>query len=378
MTSPDLLLADFAPALVQAGQPVELAWFGCDLRTGAIVEELPALKLTQPLSKKLGTYTTCTASLTLAGAPRGWEEATTGGQSMLVAVDTATDIPIWPGIVSTRAGGSAASASLGLVTPERYFDSRYTGDIAMVQQDQAAVMAAALNSAFTDGPCFVLDSVATGTLMSYSVADSDDRTDLSAAQELMAMQGGPEVTVDVAWADASHTGFVLPVRIRSAIGAQSSTPEGTFDFPGSVSDYTLSESYEAGRGANVILARGEGEGSSRLSSSAYTAADLIASGWCRWVYRYTPAQGVTDPALLNAQAAAALSLMKLGSQVWSLEATASRAPRIGRDWGLGDSVRLAVESSPRHPRGADVVARAWSWQLDPGADKIVPILVEED
>ncbi|MFJ2631052.1 hypothetical protein ACIO6U_03685 [Streptomyces sp. NPDC087422] len=376
MTS-DLLAADLAPDFGPTADPVELAWYGCDLKSGGIIEELPAVTPTQPLGRKLGTVTTGAASLALAGAPRGWEEATTDGLCMLVAVDTATDTPVWPGIILTRAGGSADTVDLQMVTPEAYFDRRYTGDIAMVGQDQATVMAAVMASAFTDGPCFVLDSVATGVQMGYSVADSDDRTCLSAAQELMAMQGGPEMTVDVAW-NTEHNGFVLPVRIRAAIGTQTQTPEGTFDFPGAVSNYVLAESYEQGKGSNVIVARGEGEGTSRLSSSPYSAVDLIAAGWCRWTYRYTPAQGVTDPAQLNAHAASSLALMRLGSQVWSLEATASRAPRIGRDFVLGDSVRLAVEHSPRHPRGADVVARCWSWQLDPGADTITPILVQED
>jgi hypothetical protein len=371
------LLADLAGPPTVGAQPVELAWYGCDFKSGGIIAELPALTPSQPLSRKLGTYTTSAASLPLAGAATGWDEATTPGLCMLVAVDTLTNTPIWSGVVSTRTGGSADTVDLQLVTPERYLDSRYTGDVVMVQQDQASVMAAVFNSSFTDGPCFVLDAPPIGTLMDYTVADTDDKTDLSAAQELMAMAGGPEFSIDVAW-NAAHNGFVLPLRVRAAIGTQTSMPEGTFDFPGAVSSYSLTESYEQGKGANVIIARGEGEGTSRLTSAAYSAADLIAAGWCRWVYRYTPAQGVTDPAQLNSHAAAALALMKLGSQVWTLQSTASRAPRLGRDWQLGDTVKLAVERSPRHPPGTEVVARAWSWQLDPAADTLTPILVQED
>jgi hypothetical protein len=151
-----------------------------------------------------------------------------------------------------------------------------------------------------------------------------------------------------------------------------------FDFPGCVATYTLSESYEQGKGATVVLARGEGEGTSRLTSTPHVATALIAAGWPRWEYRYTPATGVTDPDQLNAHAAKSLALMQQGAQVWSIEAVASKAPRLGPDWGLGDSVRLAVSTSPRHPRGADVVARCWAWELDPGADRIRPILVEDD
>jgi hypothetical protein len=343
MTS-DLITLDAADTAGSAAEPYKLTWYACDLASGGIIEELPALSLAQPLSRKLGTYTTVTAALTLAGAPPGWSEATSPGLCMLVAVDTAEDTPLWPGIVLTRAGGSATTVDLGLVTPEAYLDRRFTGDIALIQQDQAVVMTAVMSTSFTDGPCFVMDAPATGVLADYAVADSDDRTVLSAAQELMGAEGGPEFTIDVEWADAAHTGFVLPIRVRSAIGSQAVEPEATLDFPGAVSDYSLAESYEAGKGGNVIVARGEGEGSSRLSSSAYVATDLIANGWARWVYRYTPASGMTDPGQLNAHAAQALALMKTGAQVWTVEATASRAPRT----------------------------------LDATGDKIVPILVEED
>ena len=86
---------------------------------------------------------------------------------------------------------------------------------------------------------------------------------------------------------------------------------------------------------------------------------------------------MTDPDQLNAHAAQSLTLMQQGARVWSIEAIASRAPRLGWDWALGDTVRMAVERSPRHPQGADMVARCWSWELDPGADRVRPILVEE-
>lgn len=357
--------------------PYQIAWYGCDLKSGDIIEDLRSLTPGGALSRRLGAHTTLSATLGLPGAPADWAAATDQGRTMLVAVDTATDTPIWAGIVLTRTGGSAQTVDIQLVTPEAYLDRRYTGNATLVQQDQAAVCAAVLGPALTDGPPFQLDAPSTGVLMDYAVTDGDDRTALSALQELMGAEGGPEWTVDVAWA-ADHGGFVLPIRVRPTIGTQSTQPEGVFDFPGCVTSYSLSESYEAGKGATVVQARGEGEGEGRVSSAAYVADALISGGWPRWVYRFTPAAGQTDPAQLNAHASKALALMQTGARVWSVEAAASASPRVGRDWALGDTVRIAVAASPRHPDGADVVARAWSWELEPGADKIRPILVEED
>jgi len=231
--------------------------------------------------------------------------------------------------------------------------------------------------ALTQGPPFIIDSVATGVTMDYLSDDGDDKTILSCLTEVMGLDGGPEWTIDVVW-NAGRNGFQFPIRIRSQIGTQSANPEAVFDYPGCVSEYVLAESYERDKGATRVLARGEGEGSSRLTSTAHDATALLANGWPLWEYRYTPATGVTDPDQLDAHAAKSIGLMAQGGQVWTMKADASQAPRLGSVWGLGDSVRLSVERSRRHPSGTEVVARCWAWELEPGTDEVRPILVEED
>jgi hypothetical protein len=355
--------------------PFQVAWYGCDLRTGGIIEDLPSLKPTGALGRKLGDSTTLQFELTLAGAASNWAEATTPGATMLVAVDTATDTPIWAGATLPREGGSASTVALGAVTLEGYLDARYPGTQILVGQDQAAVVSALATPALTGGPPLVIDAPSTGVIMDYLVQDGDDKTILSCLKEVMALDGGPEWTIDVVW-NAAHSGFQLPLRARPKIGVQGATAV-TFDFPGCVARYSLAESYETGKGATVVTARGEGEGSSRLTSSPHEATALLAAGWPRWEYRYTPATGLTDPDQLESHAAQSSSLMATGAQVWSVEAVASTSPRLGRDWMLGDSIHLAVETSPRHPQGTDMVARCWAWELDPDADRIRPILVED-
>lgn len=355
----------------------QLAWYGCDLRSGGIVEDLRSLKATGTLSRKLGDIATLQLELSLPGAPTDWEAATAPGRSVFVAVDTATDTPIWAGVALPRDGGSGQTVQLGAATIEHYLDSRFPGTQTLIDADQATVITTLVTPALTDGPPIVIDAPATGTVMDYLTDDGDDKSILSCLKEVMGLEGGPEWTIDVTW-NASHNGFQFPLRVRPAIGTQTASPEAVFDFPGCVSTYTLSESYEQGKGATRVIARGEGEGTSRLTSTAHDATALIANGWPVWEYRYTPASGITDPDQLNAHAAKSLTLMQQGGQVWTIEAVASKAPRLGRDWGVGDSVRLAIETSPRHPLGTQVVARCWAWELDPGADRIRPILVEDD
>jgi hypothetical protein len=357
---------------------IKLDWYACDLRTGAVVEELPALA-TPMLEHKLSTSSSVTAELTIAGAPPAWPYATLPGRSMLAAADNLTGQLLWAGIVLTRQRGSAATASIGMATPEAYLDRRYTGAYSGFGVDRAAVMAGVAGSVLVDGPPFVVDAPALGLSGTYSVADGDDRTVLSALQELQQQDGWPEWTVDVQWADASRSTVQLVLRVRQQIGVVRPDPDAVFSLPGCITSISQSESYEAGKGATHVLAYGVGEGASRLHSTSYAATDLLAAGWPRWDYRVTPAAAATDPVALNAAATRALAQMRTGASAWTVEAAASEAPRIGRDWALGHSlgIQLDAGAAPGHPAGASLVARAYAWQLDTTANKITPILVED-
>jgi hypothetical protein len=359
--------------------PVILDWYGCDLRSGQIVAELRGTATDQPLSRKLGASTTSSLTLPLDGAPAGWESATTPGRTMLVPCDRATGQPITAGLTLTRAGGTDATLSLGIASPEAYFDRRYAAPGTFVGVDQAVILTSTGAPLAVDAPPFVFDAPDTGILGTYEVDDGDDRTILSVWQELMDQDGGPEWTVDVRW-NATGTGFELPVRIRAAsgIGVVTDRPMAVFDLPGCISQYTLTESYEDGKGATSVRAYGDGEGDARLKSADHTADALLAAGYALWEYRYTPASTTTDPVALDAGAAGTLAAVAAGSSVWDVTATASAAPRLGADFALGDSVGVQIERSPRHPGGATTVARCWAWELDPGADTVRPVLVQDD
>ncbi|MFF1341145.1 hypothetical protein ACFVYT_25030 [Streptomyces sp. NPDC058290] len=357
---------------------VEIAWLACDLRTGRIAEELPALRATGPLSRRIGSVTNTSLSLDLSGAPLEWEAATDPARTLLVAVDIATAVPLWSGIPLPRVGGSANHVTFTAASSECYLDRRYA-DYTGAGVDRSAVMAGVAAPLLVDGPPFVIDAVDAGSVMDYTLADEDDKTILSALQELDGQDGAPEWTVDTVWADTAQTSVELYLRIHPKIGIQPEIPATVFDMPGCVADYTLTESYESGRGATRVIARGDSQGGGRASSSVHTADDLLAAGWCLWEYRYSPGAGVTDTDQLDAHAAQSLGLMRTGSRAWTLQAAASAAPRLGIDWALGDSITLAVAAgvSPRHPAGVLVTARAWGWELDPGADKLTPILLED-
>lgn len=361
------------------GEPFVLAWYGCDLATGGIAEDLRSLSPSGALSRRLGDETSASFSLDLGGAPTGWEAATDQGRTMLVGVDTLTDTPLWAGIITgPREGGSGANVLLNASTVESYLNRRFTGNISAVNIDYGQILENVMTPALTGGPPLEIDMTSVGALGNYTVLDADDRSILSCAQELMGLDGGPEWTVDVVWADAAHTKFKFIIHIRSKIGVQVADPEAVLDHPGCVAQYRLIEDYSAERGATRVIAYGDASESARLRSATHQADALLAAGWPLWEHRFTPAAGSTDLDGLNSQAAAALRLMQTGARVWQVEAIASQAPRLGTAWGLGDNVRIEVAHSPRHPNGASVVARAWAWELDPSADRARPILVEGD
>ncbi|MCG6499470.1 siphovirus ReqiPepy6 Gp37-like family protein [Kitasatospora sp. A2-31] len=355
---------------------LELTWYGADLRTGAIAEELPSLRLDQPISLRIGAPTSGSMSLALAGAPAGWEAAVDPGRTMLVAVDTLTGQPLWSGIVLRREGGSGPTVRLQAATPEAYLDRRYPGDYTATATDASTVMAALAAPALTSGLPLTVDAAVSGATIDYTMADADDRTILSALQEISALAGGPEWTIDTVWADAAQTRFQLYLRIRSALGSTSG--DASFDMPGCIASYSLSESYERGKGATRVVARGDQANNVRATSGVHTADSLLASGWALWEHRWTPAQGITDTAQLDQHATEALALMGTGTRAWSVEAVASAAPRLGTSWDLGDTVSITIDSSPRHPAGIATTARAYAWTLDPSADRVAPILLEDE
>lgn len=381
MPTPDLSLgskAGVVPLTRTDPKPLVPVWYAADAASGAVLDELPLTAA--PVSRVLGQPMSTSAELPLSGAPTEWIEDTQPGRTMVVCV--IDDVPIWAGLILGRARGSAPTTTLSLVTPEAYLDRRYAADHTWTAVDECSVVGAGLiGDCAVHGLGLITDAVASGTLITETYADSNDTTILSALTSLL-QTGSPEFTIDVAWSDSTKTSFDLIARIRHMLGVQSSTPNAVFELPGCVTGYSQSEDYTSGKGATAARAYGNGEGVSRASSGDVLSA-LVAQGWPRWDYRWTPNQATTDPAVLTAAAAQAITTMAAGTSIWTLDAAASQAPRVGTDWGLGDAVTLQVDPSPGrdgqmiapgHPAGVDVNLRALGWSLDFAGNKLSPVL----
>lgn len=354
--------------------PYNITWYGADFMSGQIIAELPCLRLSGSLDRRLGEYTSATFDVILDGAPLNWQAATAPGSAMIVGVWDGT--PGWAGYIPPRTRGSAATASITASTIEAYLDRRYTGTLTLTSTDEATIAATLLGVAQTGLSSLDIDAPTTGTLRDRSYADSDDKTIYSALTELSGVEDGPEWTINPTW-NSDHSGFRLVATVRKKIGTQDTSPQAVFSMPGAVTVYQASESFEDGKGATVVLATGNGEGDGgRATSAVYQAT---APGWPTYEYRFSPSASITSADVLNEHAAAALDELQAGTTSWTLTARASRAPHLGTEWSLGDNVRLQVDrgKSLGHPDGVDVVARALGWSLDPVADTISPLLLQE-
>jgi len=353
-----------------------VTWLGCDLVSGRIIAELP--EITGRISRVLGAYTSASLTLPIPLAGPGAqpisviEAATRQSETMIVAV--VNDVPTWAGIVLVRQGGSEGVLRLGCVTLEGYLNRRFVRNHTWQGMDEAAVIAAGLAAdANIEGINLIIDAPATGRKRDRSYADQDDKVVYSALRELMAVENGPEWTIDLDWADAGRTAIAKILRVRSRIGAASATPDVVFDTLGDGSaSYTYTEDYSDGRGANYVVATSSGEGESRPQSDP---ARDVPPGSARWEHRFSPSSSITSRATLNEHAAAELALRRDGARTVKINVRWDVSPRLNVDWGLGDDVAWHLVG-PRHPDGLDGKGRVIGWELDIQAGLISPVLWE--
>lgn len=366
------------PAAPVLPGPPTYIWYGCDIASGNIIEELP-FTASGALSVILGAYTTVTGTVALPDAPADWETACEPGRTMLVCVREDDDAVIWGGMVTYRKGGSGDTVELGLATLEAYFDRRYMTDVSRTNADgtQILIDIAYIHASMTEGINLDFDSRFTYHYHTRNYTYSSDQTLYSQMVELMNVQNGPEWTVEIRWANAAKTAFKKYLVTWPRLGTALVT--AVFDLPGSIVAYDLTEDYGQGRGANWIEMYGDGEGDTRpWSNSPSEDVELLDSGFPRYEFRKT-ISGVTDPNTLQAHQAARLAWMARGAQTFTVTADASVAPRVQTAWKAGDSVAVEVFESPRHPNGFSITARAIGWSLETsGLGTVTPLLQEEE
>lgn len=382
-----------------------LSWVAADARDGRVLAELPDLSCDR-VGVILGAYTISTASLPVPTAPEGWTRATLPGAAFLVLLDD--DEPVWGGLVTRRTRSLGDTVELSLATVEAYLDRRYVRDRSFTATSQTQIVRLLVEE-FVAGFPMRVDAAPSTVMRDRVYADESDKTVLSVLTELSGVAGGPEWSIS--WEHRTAPERYMPVlRVADRIGSPvppGMGPAATFEAPGSVVHVELVEDYGAGKGATDVMAVSSGSVGERPQSPRQIAGQ---SERPPFQHRFTPSTSITAVSTLTSHAAQALAQMADGARALSLSAVISEAPRLGRDWWIGDDIGYRVgdvwterlglfpgggafpgsgtfpaqpvdvvkHSVPSFPGGLLGVARCIGWEIDlTGVPTVTPILEME-
>ena len=353
-----------------------LSWVSINANDGSIIADLPTLRPDGALKATLMRYESQTVSLPTwdpadpeGMPPPNWLTATRQGSVFLVALsepeaNEPRGVPLWGGMVVRRQRVPSGGVKMSLVTAEGYMDRVYVGDVVFSTGQNQIVKSLAETYAKTGAkrglPLRVEIVGGDGEVRDRTYKDTEDKTLYSVLSDLSGVIGGPEWTIRWEWVDDRSLGLVLTVSDR--IGSPPPAglnPAAQFYLPGSVSDAELVEGYGSDEGANDIMAVSSGTEDAR-PQSPHQANNTDQRP--RFEYRWTPSTSITDVDTLTAHAQRALAAMKDGSLALTLTANREEAPKLGRDWFLGDDIGFSIEA-PEFPGGLAGTARCVGWEL---------------
>jgi hypothetical protein len=335
-----------------------LSWLSINANNGAVISDLPTLRVDGSLKRTIGRHESQTAILPLDGAPSNWRTATRKKSVFLVALSEPLENeprgePVWGGMVTERTTSHKEGVSLSMVTAEDYLNDRYVGDETYVSVGQNEIVEdLVVKYIATDGiPIRVVKLPGANPTRDRTYLDKDDKTVYALLDELSGVTGGPEWTIGWEWVDERQLGLVLYVggRIGSAAPAGLG-PSSWFHLPGNTTNAELVEGYRRGEGANDVMAVSSGSADARPQSTHHTST---VDGRPRIELRWSPSTSITELDTLEGHAVRALAGLQDGTVALSI--TANRAESIA--FNLGDDVGFDL-TSWAWPDGITGTARA--------------------
>ncbi|AYN57879.1 minor tail protein [Arthrobacter phage Faja] len=365
-----------------------LSWVSVNANDGSIIADLPTLKVDGALKQTLMRYESQTASLPLGNPkdeddptrpPTNWRQATRKGAVFLVALDEPDENnqqqPLWGGMVVRRNRKVGEGLKMSLITAEGYFDRVYVGNEKFAGIAQNTIVKTLVEKYAKTGdkrglPIRVQIVGGTGQTLGKEYTDFEDKSLYSVLTELSGMLGGPEWTVGWEWVDTQKLGLVLYVGDRIGVPPPVDLgPAAQFYLPGAVTEAELEEGYGADEGANDVMAVSSGVDDARPQSPHQTNTSDLRP---RFEHRYTPDTNVSATDTLTSHAQRALAAMKDGTVALTLVANRDEAPKLGREWRIGDDVGFDI-TADEFPDGLRGTARAVGWEL---TDSTVTPLVD--
>lgn len=349
----------------------------CELVTGKVLDELPMV-ITSDLTRSLQAYGEGTLALPLFDGGGGlvsatWEESILPWRSLIVVVDESNRI-VWHGIPTSRSRSTEYRAVYPCRTVEAYLIRRYVPTLGYVGSDQTSVIFRDLAAVAGAAIGMEYDTPASGVIRDRDYADDENARVYDRCNELAAVEGGFNWTIDVVWGDTDHT-FVRKIARTGYpyLGNRDPNPAHTFELGQNITGFDFTESWGEGDGATHVRAVGDGEGDSRLMAAPVVDAVREAAGWPRLEERRS-FSGVTVQSTIDAHARMVANVLFGGQDVLTLTA---RNPGPGedftrlRDLTLGDTARVILDTPQLT---LDEVWPVVGWSLTPETGIYKPVL----
>lgn len=358
-----------------------ITWTSYDAKTGVPIEELPGLRITSSISHIIGRGDQATAVLPITDRlPDRWRIATDPGRAVIAGVieqgnRLEDSLVLWAGWVSRREYGDSSEITLQLQPAEEWLARNYIGNMTFSQVSETSIVRSlGLNSLASQFHGWV-EEVPSPRLRDRTYTSDQDKTMLSAMQDLMRVIDGPEWATE--WRIDSTGRLCLVGLTASTLGRRTSSPSLLISRP----HWTRSEDYSDGRGATIFTGVATREGDDRVVVSR-RADDLISQGYLELERRWQPDTGATSAPIISQYVDAAVAAQSLGTITYSLSVHLSDVIP-GRDFGLGDDVAIDLYNPDLPGADLSLTMRILGWVADPDPISgeivnITPILYNEE
>lgn len=337
---------------------------------GVVLAELSELQVTR-LSYRFEEATSVTALLPWHGICRNWGEATTPYQVAILLVRDET--VLWGGIVVKRERSlGSGGVSLTLATVEHYLDSVHVGTRSYSNRDQCDIVRDLVEGTLTGHRFNLLVEASPSGVRRDRNYDADgDKTLLSVLQELANVLNGPEWCT--MWRRFDDGRYAPVLKVADRIG--SSTVATTFD-ESVMTDFTVTEDYTTGFGANWVLAVSTAQAGARPQSDVMT---VFQSNRPVVEHVFQPSSSITSKDTLDAHARSTLLQMVDGTRTVRMGLSLLAAPMVYQEWQPGDLIAWDVADDRGLFTGfSKGSARIVGYEIDfTGVWSITPVLQDE-
>ncbi len=315
----------------------------CDLLTNQVIAELPCYGVY--FNRRLSGKGSCTATVALDSS--GYNnsdiiEATIPGRTSLY-IDREGGL-VWGGILWSRTYQSQSkSLSLTGETFESFFAKSYVeSSLTQTNVDLRTIVVNLVNQMqakpYSNIGIVVPSAFSGGASATVKFNDYEVWSYAKAIDQISAMEGGPEYTIEVQYDSNDNPTKVLLV--GSPLGSSYYDTQLVFEYPGNVKNYWLPES--ASGSAVSVIGIGAGEGT-KMVRDKFTNQSLLNGGYPNLQGTYTN-KDTKDSAQLGGQTRAEAERLKVPVIVPTIEVRSELEPIFG-SYPLGTFAKFRIDDA---------------------------------